>query len=142
MDLAFQKARKGFFSPDADACSVFTGKHIILWLVAGILALCLGLLYRKHAVFIEGIVAKPVVLPIALKSLPEQIQSWTSRDIDLSAEVRQAADCDDYLNRLYTEESSGLWANLYIAYSGRPRTMVGHRPSVCYTANGWMSLGK
>jgi hypothetical protein len=30
---------------------------------------------------------------------------------------------------------------MYIAYSGRPRTMVGHQPQVCYVNAGWISDG-
>ncbi|MDD5458150.1 MAG: exosortase-associated EpsI family protein [Phycisphaerae bacterium] len=142
MDLAFQKAEKGFSSPVRERNhSVLTGKGLIFWLGTALLVINLGLLYRKHASFIHGVVEKPAVLPIALKFLPQKTQTWNSRDIELSAEVRQAADCDDYVNRLYADEASGEYANLYIAYSSRPRTMVGHRPDTCYTANGWMNLG-
>jgi hypothetical protein len=29
------------------------------------------------------------------------------------------------------------WANVYISYTARPRTMVGHTPEVCYVGGGW-----
>jgi hypothetical protein len=45
---------------------------------------------------------------------------------------------DEFLNRLYINESTNQWANIYIAYSARPRTMFGHRPQVCYIGGGWI----
>jgi len=138
MVIAFQKAHKGFYRPDWARPILLSGKNLFCWFCGMMLVFGMGMVYRIHAGFLEEVVAKPVQLPIALTFLPRQTGQWDSRDVELSEEVRQAADCDDYVNRVYFDASSGEQANLYIAYSGRPRTMVGHRPQTCYTANGWI----
>jgi hypothetical protein len=82
-----------------------------------------------------------ISLPVPLKNIPEEIGDWRGRDVELSEAVLKVADNDDYLNRLYINESSDQWANVYVAYSGNPRTMLGHRPQVCYLSAGWQHDG-
>lgn len=77
------------------------------------------------------------VLSVPLKNIPFQIASWQGADVALSEIVQKIAGNDDYVNRIYRNDSAGRWANVYIAYTANPRTMLGHKPTVCYPANGW-----
>jgi hypothetical protein len=75
---------------------------------------------------------------VPLKAFPSTINNWLGKDVSLTETVQRVADNDDFLNRLYTNQATGQRANIYIAYSARPRTMLGHRPQVCYVAAGWV----
>jgi hypothetical protein len=97
-----------------------------------------GIGYRAAAVRLERVVQNPVMLPIPLKAISLKLNDWTGRDVELSATVLRQAANDDYINRLYSNDDSQLWANVYVAYSARPRTMLGHRPDVCYVGAGWV----
>jgi hypothetical protein len=33
---------------------------------------------------------------------------------------------------------TGEIVSLYVTYTARPRTMLGHRPAICYIASGWV----
>ena len=76
-------------------------------------------------------------LSVPLKNIPLQIAGWQGADVPLSETVKKIAGNDDYVNRIYRNDSAGRWANVYIAYTANPRTMLGHKPTVCYPANGW-----
>jgi hypothetical protein len=87
------------------------------------------------------VVETPVVLPVPLSNFPMEIHNWKGKDVPINENVQRIAGNDDFLNRLYINESENRWANIYIAYSARPRTMLGHRPEVCYVAGGWVHDG-
>ena len=76
-------------------------------------------------------------LSVPLKNIPLEIGGWQGTDVALSEIVQKIAGNDDYVNRIYRNDSAGQWANVYIAYTANPRTMLGHKPTVCYPANGW-----
>jgi len=65
------------------------------------------------------------------------VGDWTGRDIPIPENIQRVAKNDDYLSRLYINKSN-KWVNLYVPYTARPRTMLGHRPQECYPANGWI----
>ncbi len=79
-----------------------------------------------------------VQLPVPLKEFPIIIGSWQGEDVKIPELVEQVAANDDYLTRTYRKGETSEWVNCYIAYSGRPRVMVGHKPERCYTGSGWM----
>jgi EpsI family protein len=79
-----------------------------------------------------------IELPVPLARFPASLGEWRGRDEPLSEEVQQIAGNDDFLNRIYSNAATGETAGLYVAYSARPRTMIGHRPQVCYTGAGWV----
>ena len=83
-------------------------------------------------------VKTPIELPVPLSKFPDQIRDWVGKDVPIPPNIQRVAGNDDFLNRLYINESTNQWANIYIAYSARPRTMVGHRPQVCYVGGGWI----
>jgi len=97
-----------------------------------------GLLYRILALHLERIEQNPRVLPIPLSSFPTMVNGWVGKDVPISQAVQRVARNDDFLSRHYSNETSNQWVNVYVAYSGRPATMLGHRPRVCYAAGGWV----
>ena len=94
--------------------------------------------YRVAARGLKVITARPVLLPVPLKEFPVTMGRWLGREVPIPENIQRVAGNDDFLSRLYINDFSDQWANIYIAYSGRPRTMVGHRPEVCYVAGGWI----
>lgn len=110
----------------------------LTWVSAVFLLAVSGLGYRVWANRLEALDDTVTSLPIPLEAFPPVIGSWSGQDVPIAESVQKVAANDDFLNRFYINSSTGQWINLYIAYSGRPRTMVGHRPEVCYTAGGWI----
>ena len=97
-----------------------------------------GAVYRLVASRLEGLTGKPVQLPLKLETIPSTIGLWRGEDHALDAKVQEIAGTDDYLNRLYTNVQTDESAFVYVAYTGRPRTMLGHRPQVCMPGAGWV----
>lgn len=112
--------------------------HRTGWIVAVSLLILFGIGYRLCASFLGGYVTGPIILPVPLKNFPMEVNGWTGQNAPLSEAVKKVAGNDDYLSRLYTHQASNKWANIYVAYSARPRTMLGHRPQVCYPNAGWI----
>lgn len=108
------------------------------WLVAVNLLLLSGVIYRITAYQLKLSVQSPIVLAVPLSSFPVRINGWLGKDVPVPEHIQRMAGNDDFLYRIFVHESTGQWAGVYIAYSGRPRTMLGHRPEVCYVAGGWV----
>ena len=111
------------------------------WAVVIVALLCGGAAYRLAAASLRHATQDRVLLPVPLAQVPKEQANWTGTDQPLSKEVLKVAGVDDYLNRRYVNRQTGEWANLYVAYCGRPRTMRGHKPTVCYPAHGWVHDG-
>jgi len=107
------------------------------WALAMVLLVVIGIGYRFVATKMNVLVKMPIKLDVPLSEFPKRIGQWIGRDVPISETVIEVAANDDFLSRLYVNESNNQWANIYIAYTARPRTMLGHRPQVCYPANGW-----
>jgi len=119
--------------------TVPTNKKMVgaAWALAMVLLVVIGIGYRFVATKMNVIVTTPIKLDVPLSEFPMRIGQWVGRDVPISGAVLDVAANDDYLSRLYVNESNNQWVNVYIAYTARPRTMLGHRPRVCYPANGW-----
>ena len=131
-----------YLSNAAGGSSLHTvGGNVPTWF-AWILCLSLlvsgGVTYRVAASRLKLVVGTPVVLPVPLDALPRQIGHWVGENVPIPANIQRVAGNDAFLNRLYTNKASNQWANVYIAYTAHPRTMLGHRPQVCYVAAGWV----
>jgi len=113
----------------------------IAWVIAIVLLVVSGTIYRISASNLKIIGERKISLDVPLSALPLQIRNWTGEDVPIPENIRRVAGTDDYLNRLYTDKISKSWANVYIAYTARPRTMIGHKPQVCYKAGGWIHDG-
>jgi hypothetical protein len=109
-----------------------------VWVLAFLLLISAGITYRVFASRLRVIVGTTVTLPVPLSALPVQIGDWVGQDVPIPPNIQRVAGNDASLNRLYKNELNNQWANLYIAYTARPRTMLGHRPQVCYVAGGWV----
>jgi len=83
--------------------------------------------------------SKRVMLPIPLKTVPLKFGVWEGYERELSEAIKKIAGNDDYVYRVYIDTKTMVGVTLYVAYSGRPRHMVGHRPDVCYPSAGWTS---
>ncbi len=110
----------------------------LVWVFVVILVILSGIGYRVLASRLKLAVETPIKLPIPLSAFPTEIDNWTGRDVPIPPNIQRVAGNDDFINRLYINKSNNEWANVYIAYTARPRTMLGHRPEVCYVAGGWV----
>jgi hypothetical protein len=110
----------------------------LAWVLCVLLLVFSGVTYRVVASRLQLVIGTPVVLPVPLDSLPAQIGHWVGGDVPIPANIQRVAGNDAFLNRLYTNKVTNQWANVYVAYTAHPRTMLGHRPQVCYVAAGWV----
>lgn len=107
-----------------------------VWLLACVLLVVSGAGYRVLAGYL-GRLDTSTRLPVPLKNIPAEIGDWRGQDVELSETVLKIAGNDDYLHRFYVNSETSQWANVYVAYSANPRSMLGHRPQVCYPNAGW-----
>jgi EpsI family protein len=113
------------------------------WWGAALAALLLcagGVAYRGLSVALGEYLDQPIRLEPPLASLPMQIGDWIGEDVPISEGVRKIANNDDFVNRLYENSRTRDAVNVYIGYTARPRTMLRHRPTVCYPSAGWSHL--
>lgn len=116
-----------------------------VWL-AGVLAFVLligaGVVYRVAASGLQKIRDNPIVLAAPLSTIPMRINSWTGLDEALpttTEEYMKANFADDFVSRRYTSAAEGAVAGVYVVYcSSYPSGLLGHRPDVCFPANGWI----
>ncbi len=108
--------------------------------LAGALLVAGGAGYRLLADFVGSELATQVRLDPPLATLPMHIGSWIGEDVPVREGVLRIAGNDDYVSRTYRNAETGEVVNLYIGYTARPRTMLRHRPSVCYPSAGWSPL--
>lgn len=106
--------------------------------LAIILSLVSGIGYRILTYQHKLIAATPIMLPVPLSAFPTEIGQWVGKDVPIPENIQRVARNDDFLNRIYINKQTNEWANVYIAYTARPRTMLGHRPQVCYVGGGWV----
>lgn len=110
----------------------------LVWIVAIMLLVSFGIAYRALASRLRLVVDTPVALPVLLTNFPRRIGSWVGKDVPIPPNIQRAARNDAFLKRLYTDETNNKWVTVYIAYTAHPRTMLGHRPRICYVAGGWV----
>jgi len=108
--------------------------------LAAVLLLAGGTAYRLLASLIGAEMALQVRLDPPLSTLPMQIGTWAGEDVPLREGVLRIAGNDDYVSRTYRDTETGALVNLFVGYTARPRTMLRHRPSVCYPSAGWTPL--
>lgn len=111
------------------------------WVLALVLCMSAGIAYRVLASRSELVIGAPVTLPVPLTAFPKQIGHWVGEDVPIPDNIQRVAGNDAFLNRLYSNKARNQWVNVYIAYTAHPRTMLGHRPQICYVAGGWVHDG-
>ncbi len=110
----------------------------LVWILAVFLLISSGITYRVLASRLKLIVDTPVELPVPLSAFPKKIGHWVGKDVPIPKNIQTVAGNDAFLNRLFINDLSNEWANVYVAYTAHPRTMLGHRPQICYVAGGWV----
>jgi len=111
--------------------------RIFLYTAAGLM-LCAGGLFRYVGGELHLAMADQVKLPVPLKEFPLELGNWKGREEPIPELIQKVANNDDYVSNLYQNSATNEWVSLYVAYSGHPRTMLGHRPQVCYPGQGWI----
>ena len=109
-----------------------------VWFLALILVVASGLTYRVLAFRLKQIAQTPIVLPMPLSNFPTKVGTWTGQDVPIPQNIQRVASNDDFINRLYINNLNNEWVNVYVAYTARPRTMLGHSPEICYVGGGWV----
>ncbi len=100
-----------------------------------------GLAHRWIDRVLEAPGTSPVVLDRPLSTLPMRLGPWEGADVPLSKRVIEVAGSDDHVYRRYFNTLTGEVVDLYVAYAARPARMLGHRPQVCFPAQGWAAAG-
>lgn len=112
-------------------------------LAAAVVLLCCAGAGRH---FVQGKVeaAMGQMLPLSqpLSTLPLKVGLWEGRDLSLDDDVRQMTGDDDFINRVYTRSDLSRSVRVYVGYIGRPRARMGHRPDICYPAQGFQETAK
>ena len=116
-------------------------RPVWVWPLAVALLLFSGAAYWVLAGHLQIVAKSPITLPVALKEFPLGVAGWVGQEVPIPETVQKVAGNDDFLNRLYIDETTNQWVSIYVAYTARPRTMLGHRPQVCYAAHGWVHDG-
>lgn len=114
--------------------------YFVFIFFAGLLSLLVsGNFYRQHSRVIGLASQKKIELDKPLGTFPVLVGGWSGENVAIPENIQRIAGNDDYLNRLYVNKKAGVqWANVYVAYCGRPRNMIGHNPQACYAGNGWI----
>ncbi len=110
--------------------------------VAVVLLVTAGIVYRAMDARLYGNDLAPVKLPTPLQEVPERISGWVGQDLSIPETtivyMRQHF-ADDYISRRYVNTQEGLVADIYVVYcSSHPAGILGHQPLVCYPNNGWI----
>jgi len=134
-----QQAAKWGFSARSSAGTM---KLWQAWILAIVLLVASGIIYRLLASHLNLVVKAPIALPIPLDSFPSRIDYWSGTDIAIRTTTREYMErnfADDFLSRRYISREKNIYADVYIVYcSSRPGGILGHRPGVCYPAHGWI----
>ncbi|HOQ04358.1 MAG TPA: EpsI family protein [Anaerohalosphaeraceae bacterium] len=96
-----------------------------------------GVVYHSTAVRLDALAKNPLLPAMPLSSFPVRIGPWEGEDQPLSETTLQIAGNDDYVNRVYRIPGTEEYAAFYVSYTSQPRTMLGHRPDLCYVGAGW-----
>jgi EpsI family protein len=121
-----------------------TGKTPVwfAWVLAILLLVLAGIAYRVSAHKLNVLGKEPVALPVPLSGFPTRIGNWIGSELPVPATTREYMEknyADDYFSRRYVNSVDKTWVDVYVVYcSTRPAGILGHRPDVCYPANGWL----
>ena len=121
------------------------GEYRSAWtavVVALVLLLLSGGAYRVLAWRLGRAGNVPAVAPGTLAALPLVIGDWVGVDEPVEPTLARAADVDDYVSRRYQDTKRRRAVRLWIAFGGRARDLMPHRPEVCYPGAGWTLVSK
>jgi EpsI family protein len=109
---------------------------------AGLVIIVFSAAYSVLAARLEAPMNKTLLTSAALERLPLEIGGWRGRESPLDEAIVRATDTDAHINRIYSRRNDTEHISLYIAYGGRARDLMPHRPEVCYTGAGWTPIDK
>lgn len=116
--------------------------NLRVWIPAVLLLMLFGILYRGVSSRLQAAYQSPIKLPISLSEFPKEIGVWAGIDIPIRSTTKEYMEqnfADDFFSRRYINSQNNSWADVYVVYcSTRPGGILGHRPGVCYPANGWI----
>ncbi len=119
-----------------------TGEFFAACMLASVILVVGGIIYRKCAVAWQGPAAGPVKLPVPLSEFPLELNGWEGKDSEIQATTESYMRknfADDFVSRRYINQTKQAWADIYVVYcSSRPASILGHRPRVCYKGGGWI----
>ena len=110
-------------------------------LLAGTLVVAGGWVYRSYSERVQANLDAEIQLDPPLSSLALTIGDWRGRDVPIPEAIQRIAGNDDFVNRVYAERATDATVSLYVGYTARPRTMLRHRPTVCYPSAGHTQTG-
>jgi hypothetical protein len=112
------------------------------WILAVLLLVSGGVAYRVSGHKLNLLGEKPTALPVPLSDFPIQFGNWVGSEMSIPTTTREYMErnfADDFFSRRYINSADKIWVDIYVVYcSTKPGGMLGHRPSVCYPANGWL----
>jgi EpsI family protein len=115
---------------------------IRIWVLAILLLISSGVLYRGVTSRLQAAYQSPIKLPISLSEFPKEIGIWVGTDLPIRSTTKEYMEqnfADDYFSRRYINPQNNSWADVYVVYcSTRPGGILGHRPQVCYPGAGWI----
>ena len=110
--------------------------------LAILLLVSTGIAYRVSGHKLKVLGNEPVAIPVPLSAFPTRIGDWVGSELTIPTTTREYMEknfADDYFSRRYVNSADKTWVDVYVVYcSTRPGGMLGHRPGVCYPANGWL----
>ncbi len=113
-----------------------------VWMLAILLLILSGVLYRGVTGRLQAAYQSPVKLPIPLSDFPKEIGNWVGMDIPIRSTTKEYMEqnfADDFFSRRYINSQNNSWADVYVVYcSTKPGGILGHRPQVCYPGAGWI----
>ncbi len=136
--------RSGSEKPIAEKAELTrSAGNLKFWLFAFVLIVMSGFLYRVITSRLNIILQSPINLAVPLSTFPLKIGDWAGSENPIRSTTKEYMEqnfADDFLSRRYINSQTNMWADVYIVYcSSRPGGILGHRPGVCYPANGWIS---
>ncbi len=115
-----------------------SGLSWAMLVTALVLLVAAGLGHRALLQRIGVAMSQTAELKQPLESTPLDLGPWRGREIPFDPESLNVGWFDDeFLNRGYVHEETETSVGVFVGYVGRPRSTFGHRPDVCYAANGW-----
>jgi len=113
-----------------------------VWIAAFFLLVLAGIAYRVQAQKLKHLGVEPVVLSVPLRDFPKQVGNWIGSELPIPTTTKEYMErnfADDFFSRRYVNSDDKIWVDIYVVYcSTRPGGILGHRPSVCYPAHGWL----
>jgi EpsI family protein len=106
-------------------------------IVAATLLIASGAGYRLLAGRIDSRASSVLPPNKPLTSIPPALGPWRGEDAPLDERLLRLDAMDDqYLNRVYVNNSDGQVVTAYVGYVGRAHRWLVHRPDICFPAHG------